>query len=270
VQSQAEVLTEFLTAGHPRAGSLLERLRAMSVPVDGWHTVVRLEVDNLLETVADDEVAAHELTRLLERQAHATARAEGGVWHRARADQALLLVSMQREDPGSRGSTTVAHTAERVIERVRASEPRLTMACGVGTAHNGPAGLRASAAEARSALGAARLARRANVPVCFDVIGLRRTVIEWYASDSAREAVDSVLAPLDALGDRRSTEAIHTLQVYLDQQGSLARAAEVLHLHRNAVRYRIRRIFELLDVDADEPDQRLILQLACRARSLRP
>ena len=56
--------------------------------------------------------------------------------------------------------------------------------------------------------------------------------------------------------------------VSLDQQGSIVRTASVLHLHRNAVTYRLRRITDLLGVDLDDPDQRLALQLACRARLL--
>ena len=59
---------------------------------------------------------------------------------------------------------------------------------------------------------------------------------------------------------------MRTLSIYLDERGSLARAAERLHLHRNAVAYRMRQIRErLAGVDLDDPDRRLELQLACRA-----
>ncbi|MCX5344653.1 helix-turn-helix domain-containing protein [Streptomyces atratus] len=46
---------------------------------------------------------------------------------------------------------------------------------------------------------------------------------------------------------------------------SPARAAEALHLHRNAVGARIRKIVQLTGADPNEPDVRLALQLACRA-----
>lgn len=69
-------------------------------------------------------------------------------------------------------------------------------------------------------------------------------------------------------GPRRAAEAIHTLQVFLEEQGPVTRTARRLHLHRNAVCYRVRRIFDALGVERDDPDALLALQLACRARSL--
>lgn len=102
--------------------------------------------------------------------------------------------------------------------------------------------------------------------MAFDAVGIRRMLLEWYTSETAREAVRVQLAPLERLGSPKSDIAIRTLQTYLDQQGSIGRTARALHLHRNAVSYRLQRIFELLDVDASDPDQRLAIQLACRAR----
>ena len=70
------------------------------------------------------------------------------------------------------------------------------------------------------------------------------------------------------LGRGRAETAFLTLAAYLDEQGSIVKTAQRLHLHRNAVANRLRGITELLDVDLDDPDQRLALQLACRARLL--
>jgi DNA-binding PucR family transcriptional regulator len=158
--------------------------------------------------------------------------------------------------------------ASRALDAIRDRFPGLRVRAGVGTPHEGPVGLRASAAEARVALLAARAGGRPDGVAAHDAVGVRRMLMEWYASDSARASVRSQLAPLEELGQSRGETAIRTLATYLDQQGSIIRTAEVLHLHRNAVAYRLRRITELLDVDLDDPDQRLALQLACRARLL--
>lgn len=103
-----------------------------------------------------------------------------------------------------------------------------------------------------------------------DAAGLDRMLLEWYASDTAREAVDELLAPVMELGPDRADPLLRTLQAYLDHNNSPARAAEELHLHRNAVGARIRRITDLTGADLTDPETRLALQLACRARLSAP
>jgi DNA-binding PucR family transcriptional regulator len=154
------------------------------------------------------------------------------------------------------------------LDAAAARFPELPGRAGIGAAHEGLAGLRASAAEARTALAGARAAGRADRVVTHDAVGIARMLAEWYASATAREAVREQLAPLERLGGARAETAIETLRVYLDEQGSVGRTAQVLHLHRNAVAYRLQRITELAGLDLDDPDQRLALQLACRARLL--
>ncbi|MEW6472801.1 MAG: helix-turn-helix domain-containing protein [Actinomycetota bacterium] len=267
--SRAELLTEFLLAGPDASDRLMDRLRSAGVAVDWWHAVIRIEPERD-PTAAKDELASYQLRQRIARVGSDAARAVGGVWQSALVGPGLLLVRMERRDPGPSSGKDLAALAAEIVRTIRARVDDVALVCGIGTSHQGAAGLRASAAEAHAAVAAARTARRLNTPVSFDGVGMQRTVIEWYASDTAREMVDHLLEPIDRLGGRRAEEAIRTLQLYLDNQGSTARTAELMHLHRNAVAYRIKRIFDILDVDSSDPDIRLMLQLACRARSLRP
>jgi DNA-binding PucR family transcriptional regulator len=73
---------------------------------------------------------------------------------------------------------------------------------------------------------------------------------------------------LDQIDPRSRNTTIRTLTAYLDSNGSLARAGEELHIHRNAVAYRVKRALALLQVALDDPEQRLMLHLACRAELL--
>jgi DNA-binding PucR family transcriptional regulator len=102
--------------------------------------------------------------------------------------------------------------------------------------------------------------------VHIDAVGLPPMLVDWLGSRAAQLSTQRLLAPFDALDPERAQAAVRTLSAYLDERGSLARAAERLHLHRNAVAYRMRQIRErLAGVDLDDPDRRLELQLACRA-----
>ena len=55
-------------------------------------------------------------------------------------------------------------------------------------------------------------------------------LMEWYSSDTARAAVRDQLAPLEKLGPGRAETAIQTLAAYLDEQGSIVKTAQRLHL----------------------------------------
>ena len=81
--------------------------------------------------------------------------------------------------------------------------PATLIRCGVGTAHAGASGLLASRrrGEGRDDRRAHMGARERRGPL--RQRGLRRTLVEWYASDTAREAVATVLQPLTALGGAR-------------------------------------------------------------------
>ena len=51
------------------------------------------------------------------------------------------------------------------------------------------------------------------------------------------------------------TDLCVTLQVYLEQTKSLSKTAELLFVHRNTVRYRIKRCMELLDNELEDGNE---------------
>jgi len=235
--------------------------------VTGWHVAVRIEADNLTD-LAHEEIHRFELLESAGQVALDAAAAHGGTWYLSRVARAVVLIWMTSSDPGSQAGTRASRSAVRALQAIEARFPALRLRAGVSTPHEGPLGLRAAAAEARSAIITARVSGRPTGVTAHDAAGVQRMLMEWYASDTIRASVREQLAPLERLGRARAETAIRTLAMFLDEQGSIARTAQRLHLHRNAVTYRMQRITSLLDVDLDDADQRLALQLACRARLL--
>jgi sugar diacid utilization regulator len=261
-RSRSELLAELLMSDSAISEDLLDRARQLGIPVSGWHLAVRVEADDL------DEVRRFELLEAAGQAALQAVAGPGETWYLSRIARAIVLVRVTTSSPGPQAGVRAARSAERALQAITARLPALRFRAGVGTAHEGPTGLRASAAEARGALAAARAARRPAGVAAHDAVGIRRMLMEWYASDTVRASVRDQLAPLENLGPARADTAIRTLAAYLDEQGSIVKTADRLHLHRNAVTNRLRSITDLLDVDLDDPDQRLALQLACRARLL--
>jgi sugar diacid utilization regulator len=266
-RSRSELLAELLMSESAISEDLLERAWQLGIPVSGWHLAVRIEADDLDEA-EQDEVRRFEL---LEAAGQAALQAVAGgaeTWYLSRIARAIVLIRVTTSNPGPQAGVRAARSAERALEAIGGRLPALRFRAGVGAAHEGPTGLRVSAAEARGALAAARAARRPAGVTAHDAVGIRRMLMEWYASDTVRASVRDQLAPLENLGPARADTAIRTLAAYLDEQGSIVKTADRLHLHRNAVTNRLRSITDLLDVDLEDPDQRLALQLACRARLL--
>ena len=152
-----------------------------------------------LHDAEPDEVQRFEFLEAAGQAALQAAAATGGTWYLSRIARAIVLVRVTTSNPGPQAGARTARSAERALEAIKARLPALRFRAGVGTPHEGPTGLRASAAEARGALLAARAALKPAGVAAHDAVGVRRMLMEWYASDTARASVRDQLAPLEKL-----------------------------------------------------------------------
>jgi DNA-binding PucR family transcriptional regulator len=90
------------------------------------------------------------------------------------------------------------------------------------------------------------------------------------ASDvqEARRVAQEVLGAVLKLPAQDRTMMLDTLQAWFDHAGSAERAAEQLHCHPNTVRYRMRRLHELIDRSLTEPYAIADVAAALRALQL--
>ncbi|MBC8994374.1 helix-turn-helix domain-containing protein, partial [Micromonospora chalcea] len=79
----------------------------------------------------------------------------------------------------------------------------------------------------------------------------------------------ATVGPVVDYDARRGTALVKTLEAYFGVGGSLARAAEQLHVHVNTVTQRLERVGQLLGADWQRPDRALEVQLALRLHRLR-
>ena len=263
LRSTAAALAQVVLCAPSLLGQVAERAVEAGLPVHGWHCAVRLAVDT--PDGSDDETLARvgrDLAALIARRQ----RDNRAVWTIARPDASLVLLRTTRSDPGRGAEQQIRRSVGEWLAELSADHPAAHFRIGIGAAHDGASGLRTSAEEAGIALASAKFAGGRTSIATFDSLGLRRILAEWLVTDTARDTVKDLLAPLDELGPEKAAVAIETLHAYLDERGSLQNAAKRLNVHRNAVVYRMAQISGRLPNDLDDPDQRFALQLACRAR----
>ena len=263
VQSRGDLLNEFLLSDAYTGADALTRLRRSGFPVDGHHLAARVDLHNIAAGVPD-------VTDRYRRQLRAARLLSDGVsrgdpsWTTAGTNTSVLLV-MSQHRRNSRHSAALEERLQAGLSRLGQIDPGLEWAAGVGTVQGGAGGLRNTVDEATSALRAAQANSAYNRLHYFDRLGFARALVRWFEIDDVRATIDEILAPLDRLGEKNAAEAVHTLRAYLDSGQSIKQTAHQLGVHRNTVRYRIKRILDVLDVDLADPEQRLLLELGTRA-----
>jgi sugar diacid utilization regulator len=134
-----------------------------------------------------------------------------------------------------------------------------------GRAYPGPGGVRRSYDEAVDALD---VAQRLGMPdPVVDAADLLVYQVLLRDRPAITDLVGGLLTPL-AGARGGAVPLLETLQEYYASGGVAAEAARRLHLRRQTLYQRLRRIGELLDADLDEPRTRGGLLMALRARDL--
>ncbi|MFC4854559.1 PucR family transcriptional regulator [Actinophytocola glycyrrhizae] len=163
-------------------------------------------------------------------------------------------------DPDEDG--TLLRTMRGVLLDVERSCPGVRMCAGVGVPGNGTGGLRDSLQDARRAC---TMAAARNVAGAVERIGassVKRLLSDQHATPSQVDLAERLLLPLTS-ADMSGYLTI-TLSCYLDNESSATATALSLGVHRNTVLARLDRIRTLLDVEMNDPDERLALHLATR------
>jgi purine catabolism regulator len=174
-----------------------------------------------------------------------------------RDDGALCFVPINGRGPRLR------EIAERLQTRLAADLPAVVLAFGkeAGSVAAWPRSLR----EAEQALVLGRqLFDHARV-IDFSDLGVYRLLVLLRESPELWEFYRNTLAALAEYDRKQAAELLKTLDAFFAGLGNLARTAELLHVHRNTLLYRLKRIEEISGLDLEDPEERLALWLALKA-----
>ena len=156
--------------------------------------------------------------------------------------------------------------ADRIVKRVAALIPDMTVTVGVGRDF---ASFEHLPDAFRQAELAARLGARlwgGNRAVHYADLGVHRVL---FALQEHEEMITPALQRLLDHDERHHTDYVGTLAAYLSCMGRLRAAAEQLDIHRNTLEYRMQRIEELAGERLDDPNNRLALELGIRLLEMR-
>ncbi|GAB3803790.1 helix-turn-helix domain-containing protein [Micromonospora zhanjiangensis] len=249
---RGELLDDLIARPVRDEEGLRTRARRLGVDLDAPHVLVAVDDDAFAATGSARQ-------RVLS-WATTYASTRGGL---AAARDGRVVLMLPGEDAGG-----AARAVSRDLSRLTG---RPVTAGGSGPA-DGPASLVTVFREADrcltalSALG--RLGDGASTTELGFVGLLLGAVGDGADRDVSRFLTDAI-GPVVEYDSRRGTALVRTLEAYFGMGGSLARAAELLHVHVNTVTQRLERVGQLLGTDWQKPERALEVQLALRLHRLR-
>lgn len=139
---------------------------------------------------------------------------------------------------------------------------------GLGRPKPGIAGVRASYREAEQALTMGTRLYGGGRVTGFADLGLHRLLFAMAGQVELREFFDDQVSTLVEYDRRTGAGLMKTLSAFFHCHGSPTEIAALLHLHRNTVLYRLRRIEEIGRLRLDDPQTRLNLHLCLKVREV--
>ncbi len=191
---------------------------------------------------------------------HARRPAAGAATHRLGRQDGELVILVPGADVG---------LGRRVMEAVGRELEAALVGYAIAVARSRPAAdpvdLHRAGAEALLTVNVAEAG--SDSLLAFEEIGSYRLLLPALSEDPAEleRFFEETLAPLVAYDDQYETQLVHTLESFLDEDGSVAKTAGRLFTHRHTVRYRLERIRELTGLDVSSSDGRERLGLGLKA-----
>jgi DNA-binding PucR family transcriptional regulator len=173
-----------------------------------------------------------------------------------------LLPSPENDDPRRR--------AEALLRSIHNELPDLRARVGVSAPCSRPKDLVDRYGEACALLEMTESFGAIEPTICYDDWKVYGLLIRGNRKEDLQDLAHKLLDPLLTYGQGGQGDLFHTLRTYLDNNLSPARTAEALYVHLNTVKYRLRRITELLGMSLDDLDSVLTVRVALMVRGLDP
>lgn len=151
---------------------------------------------------------------------------------------------------------------EEIEKNFRFSKKNATVSVGVGNVFTGVVSIKESVTEAKKAHKVIQTGNDKGGLRYYDEIGIYRVFFDLPDDKVLHNLLSETLGTLMEYDRENGSDMVHTLEIFLEQSCNIAAATEALYVHRNTVKYRIKRIEEILGRDLKDVTVQFNLRLA--------
>ncbi|MCI1945564.1 PucR family transcriptional regulator [Clostridium luticellarii] len=139
--------------------------------------------------------------------------------------------------------------AQNIVENMKRKLKYIKISIGIGGVWRKLENFKRSVDRAQKALKVLGIMKNRNNICNYDDIGIYRLLFEMGEKQDMKIFYYDILGKLIDYDSKNSTELLQTLKVYIEENCNLVRTAQLLFVHKNTVKYRIRRIEQICNCD---------------------
>lgn len=175
-------------------------------------------------------------------------------------EQLIIIVSL-KENKKKANRKVIGVLIDTFLKLAAAHVPEAKIKVGVGRRYDSPTEIFRSYQEAKVALELGKLIKPKEGVPFFSGLGVARLLFnhDW-------QELKEFYA--ETLGDLKDPELMETLKVYAKQGYDLKATAELLFLHPNSLRYRLKKIEEILERELDDFETKIDVTVAMKIKAL--
>ncbi|KUO63849.1 MAG: hypothetical protein APF84_14625 [Gracilibacter sp. BRH_c7a] len=219
------------------------------------HQVIVLELEDFDQNTSDSQVMA----MLADITANELRKIDQTPILLTKKEEVVVIFANEKETRHDQ-KAYMETFVKKVLKAGEEMAPR-TVRVGAGRIYKDPSEIFRSYQEAKVALVVGRIININGTTPSFRELGLTR-ILYNHDHQELLEFYKETLGELERYDGEQNSDLLNTMEKYLLYRCDLNTAADVLFLHPNTLRYRLKKIAEILDVDLNDFDTKLNLMVA--------
>lgn len=238
----------------------------------GWnlnqpHVVFVFEVEEYQDFTSDRHLM-EVIYQIVETELEELEKISGNPILMKKQGQLISIVPVEKNLSTKENKTLIKKWAEKILFAVSGRVKNRKIGIGIGRTYSSPNDIFRSFQEAKVALELGRFMEEQSQIYFFKDLGFVR-ILYHHDQQELREFYNETLGELDRPDRDQGTELMKTLEEYIQHQFDLKSTAQSLFLHPNTLRYRLKKIEDILEVNLDALDTRFDLVTAFKIKSLK-
>ena len=150
----------------------------------------------------------------------------------------------------------------QLTEYIEEKDMKITVSMGVGTPITQLTEIRRSVTEARRSLQIVHACQRQSTIRSYDDIGIYRLLFELQDQEEFGNIMNGIIRRMKEYDLVNNENLVETLRIYLENDRNIGTSAAQMFLHRNTLKYRLKKIEEILMCDLSDVNTCFNLRLA--------